>query len=105
LGRTKDAERNKIMNIDEIKNIVEENVNPVLSEHYGGAEVTGWKDGVVSIKMTGACGRCAAAQDTIESVVKGIVMSNAPDVKDVILDTSVPQDMVDFAKKILNKEI
>jgi Fe-S cluster biogenesis protein NfuA len=93
------------MTIDEIKHIVEENVNPVLAEHYGGAEVTNWEDGVLSIKMVGACGRCAAAQDTIETVVKEIVISHAPEVKDVVLDTSVPQDMVDFAKKILNKEI
>lgn len=93
------------MNLEEIKKIVKENVNPVLAEHYGGAEVTNWEDGVVSIKMTGACGRCSGAQDTIETVVKDLVMANASEVKDVVLDTSVPEDMVEFAKKILNKEV
>lgn len=93
------------MNLDEIKKIVEDNVNPVLAEHYGGAEVTGWEDGIVSVRMTGACSQCPSAKDTIESVVKEVIMSKIPDVKDVILDTSVSQDLVDFAKKILNKEV
>lgn len=93
------------MTLDEIKKVVEENVNPVLAEHYGGAEVTSWEDGVVSVKMTGACGQCPSAKDTIESVVRDIVMSKVPEVKDVVLDTSVSQDLVDFAKKILNKEV
>ncbi len=93
------------MTLDEIKIIVEENVNPVLAEHYGGAEVTGWEDGIVYVRMTGACGQCPSAKDTIESVVKGIVMAQADEVKDVVLDTTVSQDLMDFAKKILNKEI
>jgi hypothetical protein len=32
-------------------------------------------------------------------------MSELPEVKDVVLDTSVSQDLIDMAKKILNKEI
>ena len=93
------------MTFDEIKKMVEENVNPLLAEHYGGAEVTGWEDGIVSVKMTGACSQCPSAKDTIESVVKEVVMAKIPDVKDVVLDTSVSQDLMDFAKKILNKEV
>lgn len=93
------------MTLEEIEKVVEEDVNPVLAEHYGGAKVTGWEDGIVSVKMLGACGRCSGAQDTIESVVKEIVMAKIPEVKDVVLDTSIPEDMMDFAKKILNKEI
>ena len=93
------------MTLEDIKKIVEENVNPVLAEHFGGAVVTGWEDGIVSVKMTGACGSCSGAKDTIESVVKEILMAKSPEVKDVVLDTSVPQDMMDFAKKILNKEV
>jgi hypothetical protein len=38
-------------------------------------------------------------------VVRDIVMSIVPEVKDVVLDTSVSQDLMDFAKKILNKEV
>ena len=93
------------MTLDEITRVVEEKVSPKLEEHFGGALVTGWKDGIVYVKMTGACGQCPSAQDTIENVVKEILMSELPEVKDVVLDTSVSQDLIDMAKRILNKEM
>ena len=98
-------EREILMTLDEIIRVVENKVNPKLAEHYGGALVTGWEEGVVYVKMTGACGQCPSAQETIENVVKEILMSELPEVKDVVLDTSVSQDLIDMAKKILNKEI
>lgn len=100
-----DEEREMLMTIDEIARVVENKVNPKLAEHYGGAMVTSWEDGVVYVKMTGACGQCPSAQETIENVVKEILMSELPEVKDVVLDTSVSQDLIDLAKKILNKEM
>jgi Fe-S cluster biogenesis protein NfuA len=55
--------------------------------------------------LTGACGTCPSAQYTIEDVVRGQVMEAVPGLKDVRLDTSVSDDLIDFAKKILNKEL
>lgn len=98
-------EREILMTLDEITRVVENKVSPKLAEHFGGALVTGWKDGIVYVRMTGACGQCPSAQETIENVVKEILMSELPEVKDVVLDTSVSQDLIDMAKKILNKEI
>jgi Fe-S cluster biogenesis protein NfuA len=99
------VEREMLMTLDELTRVVENKVNPKLAEHYGGALVTGWEAGVVYVRMTGACGQCPSAQETIENVVKEILMSELPEVKDVVLDTSVSQDLIDMAKKILNKEI
>jgi len=91
--------------VEKIKRIIEEKVNPLLAAHYGGTEITALKDGILYIRMTGACGQCPSAQDTIENVVKQIIMSEAPEIKDVVLDTSVSEDLISMAKKILNKEI
>ncbi len=91
--------------VEKIKRIIEEKVNPLLAAHYGGTEITALEDGILYIRMTGACGQCPSAQDTIENVVKQIIMSEAPEVKDVVLDTSVSEDLISMAKKILNKEI
>jgi hypothetical protein len=38
-------------------------------------------------------------------VVRAEIISALPDVEDVVLDTSVGDDLIDFAKKILNKEL
>jgi Fe-S cluster biogenesis protein NfuA len=88
----------------EIRKILEEKVNPLLAGHHGAAELTGYEDGVAYVRLTGACSACPSAQFTMEDVVRAEVKAALPDVADVTLDTSVSDDIIDFAKRILNKE-
>ncbi|MCQ4636018.1 NifU family protein [Anaerovorax odorimutans] len=88
---------------EQIEKVLKEKVDPVLAEHYGGATLTGFENNVAKVRLTGACASCPSAQYTIEDVVKNIVMENCEGVKDVILDTSVSEDLLDMAKKILRK--
>jgi Fe-S cluster biogenesis protein NfuA len=88
----------------EIRRVLEEKVNPILAEHYGAAELSGYEDGVVYVRLTGACSACPSAQFTIEDVVRAEVKAALPEVDDVALDMGVSDDMIDFAKRILNKE-
>jgi Fe-S cluster biogenesis protein NfuA len=90
---------------EKIRQILSEKVDPVLASHFGGAELTAYEDGVVYVKLTGACGTCPSAQFTVEDVIRAEIVSALPEVKDVVLDTAVSEDLIDFAKKILNKEI
>ncbi len=89
---------------NKIRKILEEKVDPVLSEHFGGSMLTKYEDGVAYVKLTGACATCPSAQETLEDVVKDFVMGGVPEVKDVVLDTSVSEDLLDMARKILKKE-
>lgn len=89
----------------EIEEILEKKVNPILAEHYGGAVLSKFEEGIAWVKLTGSCGSCPSAQMTVEDVVKRIITEECSDVKDVILDTSVSDDLLEMAKKILNKEI
>lgn len=88
-----------------MKTVLEEKVNPILAAHYGGAVLVGFENGIAKIRLTGACSSCPSAQYTIEDIVKTAIMEELPDVKDVILDTSVGEDLLDMARKILNKEL
>ena len=88
-----------------IKLVIEEQVNPVLAEHFGGAEFSDYEDGVVWIRMTGACGNCPSAKQTIEEVVKVKLQEQFPDIRDVQLDDSVDEDMLEMARKILRKQV
>ncbi|MEG0830166.1 MAG: NifU family protein [Anaerovoracaceae bacterium] len=88
---------------EQIKKVLKEKVDPVLEAHYGGAALTGFENNVAKVKLTGACATCPSAQYTIEDVVKNIVMENCQGVEDVVLDTSVSEDLLDMARKILKK--
>lgn len=90
---------------EQIVKVLQEKVNPVLEAHYGGAVLSKMEGNVVYVKLTGACASCPSAQQTIEDVVRSVVMEEVEGVEDVVLDTSVGEDLLDMARKILNKEI
>lgn len=90
---------------EKIQKVLDEKINPKLSEHFGQAVLTGVEDGVAYIKLTGACGGCPASEETFQYVVKQYIMEECPEVQDVVADTSVSSELLDFARKILNKEI
>ena len=89
---------------EQIKKGLKDKVDPVLAAHYGGAVLTKYEDGVAVVRLTGSCASCPSAQSTIEDVVKSILMENIDGIKDVVLDTSVSEDLLDMARKILRKE-
>lgn len=88
---------------DKINRVLTEKVNPLLASHFGGVVLTAFENGIAYVKLTGSCSTCPSAQYTIEDVVKGIVMEEISEVKDVILDTSVSEDLLDMARKLLKK--
>ncbi|MEE0772379.1 MAG: NifU family protein [Anaerovoracaceae bacterium] len=90
---------------EKITAVLKEKVDPVLAAHYGGAVLAGVEDGTVYVKFTGQCASCPSAGDTLESVVKEILMSEIPEIKDVVLDRSVSEELLDMARKLLNKEM
>lgn len=92
------------LTIDDLNETMKNEIDPELAAHFGSAFVTGYEDGIVSVKMDGACASCPSAQDTMNSVVKEKVMAIHSEVKDVVLDTSISEDLLDFARKILNKD-
>ena len=89
---------------EKVESILKEQVEPALAEHFGGARVTELTDdGILYVKMTGACGTCPAAKEELEGSIKETVMQTCPEITDVRMDDSVSQDMLDFAKQLLNK--
>lgn len=90
---------------EKIQAILTEQVNPLLASHFGGATLVEFENNIAKVRLTGACSTCPSAQYTIEDVVKTILMEALPEVQDVILDTSVSDDLWQMAKKILKKEL
>lgn len=89
---------------EKIKKVLTEKVDPLLASHFGGIVLTAFENGVAYVKLTGACGTCPSAQYTVEDVVRQIVMEEIPEVEDVVLDTSVDEDLLDMARKLLHRE-
>ena len=88
-----------------VRKVLREQVDPVLSQHFGGSELPKIQDGVAYVKLTGACASCPSAQETIEDIVKNYVCGSVDGIRDVVLDNSVSDELLDMAKKILRHEI
>ena len=94
------------MTIEEkIQKIINEAVNVQLELHGGSAELTSFADGIAWVKFHGACARCASSSETLEMVVKESIQKALPEVKDVRLDDSVSEDLLDMARKILSGQL
>ena len=53
------------MNTEEqIQKVLEEKVDPILAEHFGGAVLTGFENRIAKVRLTGACASCPSAQYT-----------------------------------------
>lgn len=86
---------------DKIIQILNDDINVRLVLHGGGAELTSFEDGVAGIKFSGACAGCMAQTDTFDEVVKATILEKVPEVKDVVVDDTVSDELLDFARQIL----
>lgn len=59
-------------------------VRPALRADGGDAEVVEVNDGVVTIRLTGACGGCPMSTMTLRMGVERVIKQEVPEVKQVV---------------------
>ena len=89
---------------EKIRQVIDTSVRPYLNGHGGDIEILDFTDGVLKFKLTGMCSNCPSSLFTTEEVVKKEVMEQVEEVKDVRLEVSVSDELIDFAKRLLRHE-
>jgi Fe-S cluster biogenesis protein NfuA len=59
-------------------------IRPALQADGGDVEFIDVKDGIVKLKLKGACGGCPMAQMTIKHGIERILKESVPEVKEVV---------------------
>lgn len=59
-------------------------IRPALQADGGDAELVDVNDGVVTVKLTGACGSCPMSTLTLRMGVERIIRQEVPEVKKVV---------------------
>ena len=59
-------------------------IRPALAADGGGVELVEVKDGVVKVKLTGACGGCPMSQMTLKMGIERQLKSEIPEIKEVV---------------------
>ena len=61
-----------------------EQIRPALQADGGDVELVDVNDGVVSVKLTGACDGCPMAAMTLKMGIERVLVEKVPEVKEVV---------------------
>ncbi len=61
-----------------------EEIRPNLQADGGDVELVGIDDGIVSVKLTGACAGCPMSTMTLKNGIERILRDRIPEVKEVV---------------------
>ena len=90
--------------MDQINRVIDEQIRPSLLSHGGDLTVLSYEDQIVRVRFTGACSGCPSADLTMETLVRDKLTAAIPEIRDVVLEQAVSEELLDFARKILNHE-
>jgi Fe-S cluster biogenesis protein NfuA len=70
--------------MERVQTVIEDLINPALAMHGGLVELVGVEDGVVSMRMSGGCQGCGAAQLTMAQGIEMLLRDEIPEVSKVV---------------------
>jgi len=71
---------------EKIIEVISTKISPALQSHGGDVDFIGFDEasGELSVKLTGACGPCPYAQETLRTTVEAAIRQEVPEVTSVI---------------------
>lgn len=91
--------------MEKMREMIEQKIRPLLNAHDGDIElVEVTADGIVKVKLIGACATCHGAKQTMTEVVEVALKEIYPEIQGVIAVQQVSDDLIDQALKILRKD-
>ena len=69
--------------ISQIQNIIETQIRPALQSDGGDIELVDVEDGIVKVKLVGACSHCPSSAMTLYEGVEKMLMEKIPEVKGI----------------------
>ncbi len=70
--------------LEKVKGIIEKEVRPALAMEGGNIELVSVDDGVVKVRLHGACAGCCMSQYTLVNFVEATLKDKIPEVKGVV---------------------
>lgn len=61
-----------------------EKIRPALRADGGNVELVDVKDGIVTVRLTGACGSCPMSTMTLRMGVERVIKEEVPEIKELV---------------------
>jgi Fe-S cluster biogenesis protein NfuA len=72
---------------DKIRELIAEFVQPAVENDGGAIEYKGFSNGVVHVRMRGACAGCPSSSQTLKSGIERLLQSYLPEIQEVVAST------------------
>ncbi len=69
---------------EKVKEVIEKEISPLLAMDGGSIALVSAENGVVKVKLSGACAGCPMSQFTLANFVEATLKENVPEIKEVI---------------------
>ena len=89
--------------LERIEKVLDEKVRPALKNHDGDIKVVRVGDGVLCCRMLGQCSNWPSAVVTAEELVAPPVLEAIPEIRQVVLDTTVSDELWQDAMELLRR--
>ena len=90
--------------MEKLQQVIETKIRPLLQTHGGDLELLEvTADGLVRVRLVGACSSCPGAQQTLNELVETALKEACPEVNGVVAVTQVNRQLIDEALAILRK--
>ena len=70
---------------EKIKKIIEK-MRPYIQMHGGDVSLVDINDGVVKLRISGACAECQLSDETFNQMLGGMIKEEVPEVKDILIE-------------------
>jgi Fe-S cluster biogenesis protein NfuA len=86
--------------VDQIKEILDTRIRPVVQDDGGDIEFRGFENGIVKLKLQGSCTSCKSSTVTLKNGIENMLMHYVPEVEGVesVSDVSDDVSAQEFAK-------
>ena len=95
-----DCDKNQLQ--EYIEQFINQEIRPSLLAHSRDISISSLEDGVLRFRLKGNCSGCPSAWLTAEEVIKTPLMSRFPQLKDVVVDNDLDDEMIQLAKDVLS---
>lgn len=71
---------------DQIRALMKEFIEPTVAQDGGEIIFLNYKDGIVTVRLKGACHQCPASNQTLKNGIETVLKRHIPDVVDVVAE-------------------
>ena len=86
---------------EQVEQILEERVRPMLHSHGGEVRLVDVRDGNVLVELQGACAGCPSADLSTKGFIENTLRAAIPELNAVELEQTVSDELLSFARRIL----